>query len=426
MIDFQLNNPLENVNFNLYGDNFVFKFKDTEYKCNPILGDILSPIISKNHQSDIMYSEFSFDLEDPNHYFQDILNLAQGDSITINDKNKEFFQKVAFILNNKELSEICFGEVDELTIYNIFDHIQLRKLQNLRYSKELKFIAANLYQIPISKLEKFSLADLDIIFSSNDLKLSSEEELFDFIYELSIKDKKFTSLFEYVYFEFIDSKRVKLFMDLIEDNSLNYSMWKSLTRRLQLPLSESPYVPSRYLCSSSGHLVEDDGHHHGIFSYLNGKYIKFTSAVSCSSSSKLVGNVENILIMSGNSAFQTKNLPNQWIKVFFKCGAVKVSSYQIRSYNYDANQHHHLKSWVLEGSNDDISWVQIDEHIDDDSLNGRLKVGTYHVNNNSVFRYIRLRQIGKTWANKDYLLLTGFELFGTVFTNEISAASVQS
>jgi hypothetical protein len=70
----------------------------------------------------------------------------------------------------------------------------------------------------------------------------------------------------------------------------------------------------------------------------------------------------------------------------------------------------------LEISNDDSNWKEIDRRENNVDLNGDRLVGTYSISGQrSEGRFIRLRQIGKNHMNKDYLMVSGFELFGTLY-----------
>ena len=71
-------------------------------------------------------------------------------------------------------------------------------------------------------------------------------------------------------------------------------------------------------------------------------------------------------------------------------------------------------SWVIEGSNDESSWVSLDTRNTED-LCGDYIVKNYSCSNTSGFhRYIRIRQTGLTKAGNNYLQLSEIEFFGTL------------
>lgn len=92
-----------------------------------------------------------------------------------------------------------------------------------------------------------------------------------------------------------------------------------------------------------------------------------------------------------------------------------LRSCTIRSYNCDKN-FHHLRSWILEGSNDNQAFVHLDEQIDCSFLNSKNAVHTFQINNtqNQPFKILRLRQTDKNWCKRYFLTIDSIEFFGTL------------
>jgi hypothetical protein len=64
-----------------------------------------------------------------------------------------------------------------------------------------------------------------------------------------------------------------------------------------------------------------------------------------------------------------------------------------------------------EGSN----WTEVDRRVDNTDLNGPGRIGTYSISGHfPESRYVRLCQIGKNQGNGDFMMVSGFELFGTL------------
>lgn len=62
---------------------------------------------------------------------------------------------------------------------------------------------------------------------------------------------------------------------------------------------------------------------------------------------------------------------------------------------------HHLKSWVIEISNDKKNWTVINEHSNCKRLNSYNTNVTFDVKSNDFARYIRLRQTEEPWGGND-------------------------
>jgi hypothetical protein len=74
-----------------------------------------------------------------------------------------------------------------------------------------------------------------------------------------------------------------------------------------------------------------------------------------------------------------------------------------------------LKSWVIEGSTDQINWTEIDRQNANENLNADHSVATFPVANAVECCFIRLTQAGKNRLGNDQLVIWAFEIFGTLF-----------
>jgi hypothetical protein len=69
----------------------------------------------------------------------------------------------------------------------------------------------------------------------------------------------------------------------------------------------------------------------------------------------------------------------------------------------------------MEMSNDGSNWTEFDRRVNNGYLSGTSFVGMYSISGQvQESRFVRLRQIGKNHGGHDYLMVSGFELFGTL------------
>ena len=126
---------------------------------------------------------------------------------------------------------------------------------------------------------------------------------------------------------------------------------------------------------------------------------------------------ENAVDLGSNSFFASKDSPNSWICYDFKERRVTPTSYSIMSYGCGPGNNQ-PKSWVLEVSNDgsEDSWVVVDSRENNNDLNGKLLTHNFAISTrlSGAFRFVRLRQTGKTHYGRDHLCLSALELFGTL------------
>jgi hypothetical protein len=72
----------------------------------------------------------------------------------------------------------------------------------------------------------------------------------------------------------------------------------------------------------------------------------------------------------------------------------------------------HLKSWVLEASDDGSTWKEVDRREDAKEMNGPNCSSIFEVQSVVEARFIRIRTIGPDWSGNQYLYIRAFELFG--------------
>lgn len=151
-------------------------------------------------------------------------------------------------------------------------------------------------------------------------------------------------------------------------------------------------------------LHDKRGDFNGIIKYLtdktggnlhDNKTIEVTSNSFCSSD-----HPKNLLDFNWDNYYQAKSQDDSWVCFDFKNKKVKITNYSIKSHKRDKDRHH-LRSWILEISNDGDSWTTIDEHNDCQTLNGNFITGTFGVKPNDFSRYVRLHQTATPWGGHD-------------------------
>lgn len=127
---------------------------------------------------------------------------------------------------------------------------------------------------------------------------------------------------------------------------------------------------------------------------------------------------ENVL--KSDSVFCTENRENQWILFDFISRKINVVNYKIRSIPYQTNSFH-MKSWVVEGSDEnnienDESWTLIDKRENNSLLNKSGAIAVFDVSNSNkaFFRFVRIRMIGPNHTNTYVFGFAQIEFFGSL------------
>ena len=77
-----------------------------------------------------------------------------------------------------------------------------------------------------------------------------------------------------------------------------------------------------------------------------------------------------------------------------------------------------IKNWILEVSNDEKNWTEIDEHSNYDGLNGNNIIKTFNVKPNNFSRFVRIRQTGDYYGYPNvFLVIKSIEFYGKLSEN---------
>jgi hypothetical protein len=109
-----------------------------------------------------------------------------------------------------------------------------------------------------------------------------------------------------------------------------------------------------------------------------------------------------------------QHTPNNWICYNFKERRIVPTHYTIRTI-WAGPGGNHLKSWLVETSADGESWREVAREERNKQLNGTLCTGTFPVAGDGECRFIRLVQIGRNHAGYDSLIISAWEIFGSLF-----------
>ena len=125
---------------------------------------------------------------------------------------------------------------------------------------------------------------------------------------------------------------------------------------------------------------------------------------------------ENVALNDQNKYFLTKNQPKSWILINFKDHKIMPTNYTLKSAGYFEELHgsRHLKSWVIEGSNDNKKWDLVDEQKNFEFLkkDGDFQIFDIDEEKSKQFKYLRLKQTDVNWEGDDYLAIDSIEIYG--------------
>jgi hypothetical protein len=171
--------------------------------------------------------------------------------------------------------------------------------------------------------------------------------------------------------------------------------------------SEFPLFPSHHFLSLNGVLPflgkTSNGNPHD-----KGMVLAFAEYAHDNTATHSPKNAADI---DSDSYFFSKNEVNQHMGYYFKNMKVTPTHYALQS-SCDGVGGTHPQTWVIESSEDRLTWFEIDSQRNTTALDGPRRIGVFQVKEIQEARFIRIRQTGRNRAGNNHLYFTAFERFG--------------
>lgn len=445
-------------------DSFKFILEDKEIFMNRIFAEFISPFVSHIHQSDptidsICLNDFIQKENSSNNFFSpevidNFKKISTGNSIEIDEAICQKLRILSILIRNQEM----FDEMNklyplELNEKSIDQFIEFIKYFDFSSSKNyfyyqsfnnqtiINFISSNFYLIK-DKLLTLPKSILYLIISNENLKLKSEDSLFDFINEIFSNEKVQDDEKEqkiYFYEELILSQLSKEkfneFINEINSKDITQNIWEKMKECFfcfKENFESKEKGSSRYVeeinKKDSGKKIKieydnnTNNRFKGIISHLgdgNGKNVinkKIIKITALAYNSGLINNVVDF--DDKNASFGICGRENSWIRYDFVDRKVMPSHYSIMSdhWNNSNRGYYRPQCWCIEGSNDETNWTTLDTRQNEKSLDSQSVSNTFEIKNknNEFYRFIQIRQTGKNTGNDNDFRFSSLEYFGTI------------
>jgi hypothetical protein len=175
---------------------------------------------------------------------------------------------------------------------------------------------------------------------------------------------------------------------------------------------ESHVIPFRSKCLSDGiigflgRMIQGNPHDKGIISITGTPY-----------NTESRYQPRNVVDLLTDSYFHSSGEPKQTLTYDINNMKIAVTHNLLRSFHGGINSNH-PRSWVIEISVDGSKWNEIDRRDNYEGLNGPHRSQVFEVQSIGEARFVRIQQTGNTWADSNYVILCGVELFGGLRMND--------
>lgn len=213
------------------------------------------------------------------------------------------------------------------------------------------------------------------------------------------------------------------FLNIFDFYYLTNDTWKSLNKRLLLDPTKAYKLPETKRYQKSIKIDYNFSNQFtGLLNHIRTKNPNSIFNEIKITSSSLYKNDEEyspqnvIQYENSNVEFCTSSQKNSWLCFDFIDHQIEPNYYLIRACDYKKNSDH-PKSWVIEGSNDDINWDLLDTQNNNSNLNGANFVASFSIKNpdSKKYRFLRMRQLESWCSNNDFFNINNIEFFGTLF-----------
>ena len=417
------------VNWDSVDDEFEFVFSDDRVcRTHSVLAEFISPKVSRLRKVDPCGSFYIFrsDCAQLFEVFEVLVSsLRNGSAFRVDKSNISALLRISHELENREIlsSLLQMTNTESLTLEEMLIvlrfGIKFGISSSGQFSALCDVVSSRFHELSNEVRYELDLETSELLLSNPSLQIESEDSLYDFVRSRSEGDKSFSSLFEFVLFEYLSEDRVRDFVSFANEHlleNLTSGIWSRVSVRLVQATkvaAKNPRVISKG--SKKEFLYDSSKPLSGVIAYLTEQFhgnvhdkgiVQVTSNSECDSGYE----PKNVADLGTNACFVSQIESNCWIRYDFKDRRVTPTSYSVRTHSGPRFP----KSWALEASNNGKDWILLDRRDNNNDLNRKHVIRNFTISSavSDGFQFIQFRQTGKNHHGDDQLYLTSLEVFG--------------
>lgn len=422
-----------------YDNDFTFIVNGQEFKTSRLQAELLSTKICQNHLIDPTLNKIIINTKVSGD-FSKILKLINFEEKSFSTEEIPFISEIFQILDIDSIKIINSTEEKERDINTIFELINKHENYEIFYSDPLKedidFISSHFYELNDEKIKNFcklKTSTIEKIIGHSKLRLNTEDQLLNIINQLYKTDSANSFLYCFVDFLNVSVETISEFLRIFDINDITNETWESISTRLLQDIIKNEKTCDKRKCyfnkeqqkpkstkSTKNKEIQFDNNNslNGILNFLKKQSNNnIEDAIKITASSVGYGPLTNLLQYEDPTKyFYSIDEPNSWICIDFINRRIIPTHYTIRTRQGASD---HPKSWVIEGSNDNYTWEQIDSQTNCNETNGKGVVRTFIIQKElkNEFRYLRMKETGPNWCNHNFLEFSAIEFHGTLIDN---------
>jgi hypothetical protein len=338
------------------------------------------------------------------------------------------FLKSSLRLGQHELTERCLTAVAKNFCHShSSSHLEL--FPN-RSEADYSSLPPNVF-LQLLSHKSLAVKVLFTLFETLTFSLQDEWMLYTairkYVQSNSIDHETTQTMMASVRFRWMDFKKLEqVVADNLVDNSLLVPALMERVRLLENPSALPNYEDvrlQRRLANGIEFQYVSDFDEHGILHWIasNGNQEEWKNPhnqqlIRVSSSSLERGNWADLCERDPHELW-TKDVPASWFQIDLKHRLVVPTHFTLR--HGMATKADFLRTWDFQGSRDGSNWELITRHKQDESLDEGFASHSWRIGPmRSSFRIFRILQTAKNSSNHNFLVLSGFELYGELYEIE--------
>jgi hypothetical protein len=420
---------------NCIPNDFEIIFGDKKIECNRFQACFISDAIHRALSGDNTIDKFEVeDCECRSEVLEGISGLMKGFPIVINEENCYELERIFRVLDNNEiLNSVVKFEIGDgkISASNCIFRLKIKKEHRLESEEELEYISSHLYKLDsqeLSKLKEFGAETLEMIMSSEKLRLRDEDSLLELILSFG---SEFANLYDYIEFQFLSLNGIDKFLSSIKLEEISCNVWESLCRRLRCDVNPNSSISHKRFKRDS-FPFSSNREFNGIIDHLSkkcGGNVHEKGIVEITSSGEGTNKCWQVADYEWKDCWSSTASANSWICFDFKTRCVELERYVLRYRKSNGPG-----PCEIEGSNDGTNWKILESRMTKGPFGearrfvgfGQSNVPDYEMSiydcaklgSNEFFRFIRLRQTGPNKSGNLQLNLCRIEFFGRLRFSE--------
>jgi len=405
---------------------------EKEYWGHKLLLAYSSEYFSKLFVENPLLSEVKLPFGDTEDVFSDVMHFIYGGNLVINEANA---------IPLLALSDNCQIDALKTLVSNFLTSKIRRDNATLMLKKAAKsnvkgmidkclFIIAKhfcyIYDADYNFLPYNLFMDL---LKHPNLHVKEEYELYNIIakyieaHKATISNENIYELFQHVRYRFIPYKLLEEVIKnpmvprdfIVEAGMFRLAEWEKAENAVQISNKRLQPRPRQSVT------LDYAGDGKGILYWIGTNCEKepwqnpATRGVRVTASSIERGQPMDLVRKLDTTELWTKDVPASWFCIDLGLNRKACPTYYtlVHGGNYEADI---LRTWYFQGSNDGENWIALRKHTSDVSLSGKFESFSWPVEGvTNAFRYFRILQTGHNSSNRNFLVLSGIEIYGELY-----------